>query len=63
MVRTGSAAAVKLEFGEAAGRGSRRGLWLVSTAGAGRGPDKYRVLELQRRRAQMRARRLLGLMG
>jgi hypothetical protein len=26
-----------------------------------RGPDKYRILELKRRRAQIRARRMLGL--
>jgi hypothetical protein len=28
-----------------------------------RGPDKYRILELKRRRAQIRARRVLGLIG
>jgi hypothetical protein len=26
-----------------------------------RGPDKYRILDLRRRRAQIRARRVLGL--
>jgi hypothetical protein len=28
-----------------------------------RGPDKYRILDLKRRRAQIRARRELGLIG
>jgi hypothetical protein len=27
-----------------------------------RGPEKYRLLDLKRRRAQIRARRLLGLL-
>jgi hypothetical protein len=63
MVRTRSALAVRLDFGEAAGPGTRRGLWLVSASRADRGPEKYRLLDLKRRRAQIRARRLLGLIG
>ena len=63
MVRTRSALAVRLDFGEGAAQGTRRGLWLASGARADRGPEKYRLLDLKRRRAQIRARRLLGLMG
>ena len=39
----------------------RRGLRLVTPAGDLNGPEKYRLLELKRRRAQIRARRELGL--
>jgi len=46
-----------LDFGETPFR--KRGLWLVS--GGLRGPEKYRLLDLKRRRAQIRARRELGL--
>ena len=63
MVRTRSALAMKLDFGDGMRQGERRGLWLASTGGAGRGPEKYRQLDLKRRRAQIRARRLLGLLG
>jgi hypothetical protein len=34
---------------------------LASTAGPLRGPDRYRILEWRRRRAQIRARREMGL--
>jgi hypothetical protein len=61
MVRNG-ALARRLDFGEMPGRDGRRGLRLAAPGGTLRGPDKYRVLDLKRRRAQMRARRLLGLM-
>jgi hypothetical protein len=61
MVRNG-ASALRLDFGEISARDGRRGLRLATPAGALRGPDKYRLLDLKRRRAQMRARRLLGLM-
>jgi hypothetical protein len=60
MQRTGSGAAGKLDFGELPERPFRRGLRLV-VAGAVRGPEKYQVLDLKRRRAQIRARRVLGL--
>jgi hypothetical protein len=63
MVRTRSALAVRLDFGEVPGQGSRRGLRLATAAGVVRGPEKYRLLDLKRRRAQIRARRLLGLIG
>jgi hypothetical protein len=36
-------------------------LWLAWTSGVVRGPDMYAVLDLRRRRAQIRARRVLGL--
>jgi len=39
----------------------RRGLRLVSPAGILRGAEKYRVLDLRRRRAQIEARHALGL--
>ena len=61
MVRNG-ALVRRLDFGEMPANGGRRGLRLAMPSGALRGPDKYRLLDLKRRRAQMRARRLLGLM-
>jgi len=61
MVRNG-ALALRLDFGEGLTRDGRRGLRLATPGGVLRGPDKYRILDLKRRRAQMRARRLLGLM-
>jgi hypothetical protein len=38
---------------------SRNSLRLATLPGELRGPDKYRVLDLRRRRAQIRARRAL----
>jgi hypothetical protein len=61
MVRSG-VLALKLDFGDMPATGGRGGLRLALPSGALRGPDKYRLLDLKRRRAQMRARRLLGLM-
>lgn len=66
MVRTGSEGSLRLDFGEVTAtdwlaRGYRRGLRLATPSGALRGPEKYRLLDLKRRRAQMRARRELGL--
>lgn len=58
MVRTRGALALRFDFGESKTRGARPGLRLV--AGDIQGPEKYRLLDLKRRRAQMRARRLLG---
>jgi hypothetical protein len=63
MVRTQSAVAMPLDFGEGPAKGPRAGLRLALAAGVLRGPDKYRLLDLKRRRAQIRARRLLGLVG
>jgi hypothetical protein len=61
------ALARKLDFGEmptvissTGGRG-RAGLRLAPAAGRLAGPDKYRVLDSRRRRAQIAARRLLDL--
>ena len=51
----------RLDFGEVpAPWGGRRGLRLAPS-NALSGPDKYRLLDLKRRRAQIRARRELGL--
>ena len=45
-----------------AGPGYRRGLRLATPLDRVlRGPDKYRILDVTRRRAQIRARRELGL--
>lgn len=63
MVRMRTGAAPRLDFGEWPGHVRRRGLTLVSGAGEARGPEKYRLLDLKRRRAQMRARRLLNLLS
>ena len=60
MQRTGSETVGRLDFGELPERPFRRGLRLVVTGGM-RGPEKYQVLDLKRRRAQIRARRALGL--
>jgi hypothetical protein len=61
------ALARKLDFGElptavtsTGGRG-RAALRLAPNAGRLTGPDKYRILEHRRRRAQISARRLLAL--
>jgi hypothetical protein len=57
----------KLDFGEqptmvtsTGGRG-RAGLRLATPLGKLTGPDKYRVLDARRRRAQIAARRMLDL--
>ena len=60
MRHTRSVGAGKLDFGNASDRLFRRGLRLA-VAGDGRGPEKYRMLDLKRRRAQIRARRALGV--
>ena len=57
---------MSLDFGgkraETAGHGHRRGLRLATPLDRVlRGPEKYRILDLKRRRAQIRARRELGL--
>ena len=54
--------AMRLDFGAmtSSGQGVRRGLRLVTPSGV-RGPEKYRILDLKRRRAQIRARRVLGV--
>jgi hypothetical protein len=52
----------RLDFGGRVANGpGRNGLRLAASSGVLRGPDKYRVLDLKRRRAQIRARRALGL--
>lgn len=59
MQRRGETAALRFDFGEMPA-GFRRGLRLATPSGV-RGPEKYRILDLKRRRAQIRARRELGL--
>ena len=58
-------AAMRLDFGVSGPEaGGRKTLRLAAPLDRLlRGPDKYRVLELKRRRAQIRARRVLGLIG
>jgi hypothetical protein len=56
----------KLDFGEptvtTSTRGpGRAGLRLARSVGRLTGPDKYRVLDIRRRRAQIAARRMLDL--
>lgn len=63
MVRTRTALAMRLDFGDTRVQASRRGLTLVAGAGELRGPEKYRLLDLKRRRAQIRARRLVDLLS
>ena len=60
MQRANGETSGKLDFGELPERPFRRCLRLVVTGGI-RGPEKYRLLDLKRRRAQIRARRTLGL--
>ncbi len=60
------AVARRLDFGtlpaeRTIARGFRSGLRLATPPGELRGPDKYRVLDLRRRQAQIRARRALGV--
>jgi hypothetical protein len=60
---------MRLDFGDtpapsAMGQGFRQGLRLATPLDRLlRGPEKYRILDLKRRRAQIRARRALGLVG
>ena len=65
MERRSEATARTQDFGElpaerTIARGFRSGLRLALPSGELRGPDKYRVLDLRRRRAQIRARRALS---
>ena len=58
MQRRAVATALRLDFGEMP---LRMGLRLAGRPGVLKGPAKYRILDLKRRRAQIRARRELGL--
>lgn len=66
MARSAGSAALKLDFGGVTtttpvmrgGRGSLR----LASSGTLRGPEKYKELELRRRRAQIKARHLLELL-
>ena len=58
MQRRAEVMAGRLDFGEMP---FRKGLRLAKASGPLMGPDKYRILDLKRRRAQIRARRELGL--
>jgi hypothetical protein len=65
MQRMRSRTTGRLDFGEVTERlgGGRRSRWGLRLVGSAilRGPDKYHVLDLRRRRAQIRARRELEL--
>lgn len=64
MQRRTAAMALRLDFGEGTRAGTpvgRKGLWLATPPGGLRGPDRYRALDVKRRRAQIHARRVLGL--
>jgi hypothetical protein len=58
--RLGLEYALKLDFGDVPAR-TPRGNLRLAVSGNMRGPEKYRELDLKRRRAQIRARRVLGL--
>ena len=59
MQRRAETTAVRLDFGEMP---FMKGLRLATPSGTvARGPEKYRILDLKRRRAQILARRVLGL--
>ncbi|HVL66892.1 MAG TPA: hypothetical protein VM364_06480 [Vicinamibacterales bacterium] len=65
-MRIEGAAALTLDFGGVTtttpvARAGRAALRLAVPSGGLRGPDKYKVLEQRRRRAQIAARRLLDL--
>lgn len=67
MSRLDGTLARSLDFGEVTTTApvlvqSRSGLRLAGSGGALRGPDKYKVLEGRRRRAQITARRVLDLL-
>lgn len=64
MARFDGSLARQLDFGETPAvspAGGRPGLRLALPSGVLRGPDKYRVLDQRRRRAQIKARHLLEL--
>jgi len=58
MQRRPAGTALRLDFGDMR---FRQGLRLAAPSNVLRGPEKYRILDLKRRRAQIRARRELGL--
>jgi hypothetical protein len=60
MQRRIGSAVLKLDFGVPAGAAGHSRLRLAAAGGL-KGPDKYRLLDLKRRRAQIRARRELAL--
>jgi hypothetical protein len=67
MTDNGVATTGRLDFGDlpaerSIARTVRHGLRLAPSTGRLHGPDKYKELDLKRRRAQIRARRALGLL-
>ena len=69
MARSNGSTALKLDFAGmttttvSASDLRRPGLHIVRSAPGSRGTDKYRLLAHRRHQAQMKARRLLDLMG
>ena len=63
--RSSTGEALRFDFGEMTlthdGGSYRGGLFRLVAPSGLRGPEKYRVLDLKRRRALIRARRALGL--
>ena len=67
MTRIDGSLARRLDFGEITTtlgcvRGVRAGLRLAGRTDRLTGPDKYKVLDLRRRQAQIKARRALDLL-
>jgi hypothetical protein len=63
MQRRTAGTVVRFDFGEVTCSPTLRGAALRLARGTRslRGPEKYRLLDLKRRRAQIHARRVLGL--
>jgi hypothetical protein len=62
MKLNGAVSALRLDFGpdtQPGHMGPRNGLRLAPAPGRHHGPDKYKELDLRRRRAQIKARRAL----
>jgi hypothetical protein len=66
MARIAGAAALQLDFGGVTtttrSLSARRDSLRLAASGTLRGPEKYKELDVRRRRAQIRARHLLELM-
>ena len=60
-LRLGLEQTLKLDFGALPATAKSHRCLRLAVSGNVRGPEKYRLLDLKRRRAQIRARRVLGL--